>query len=96
MCDFKTLTWENVVFGSATTNPIRALGRLRQIKMCFIWYGKPVKCMQTTLLLSAADLLLNKLGEVEELWINISDKQIKCCSLKWFYLHYQSKVISFR
>ena len=55
------------LFGSATTNPIRALGRLRQIKMCFIWYGKPVKCMQTTLLLSAADQSLNKLGGVKEL-----------------------------
>ena len=60
-------TQDNRSFWFANANPISDRGRLRQIKMCFIWYGKPVKCMQTTLLLSAADQSLNKLGGVKEL-----------------------------
>ena len=85
-----------VKFLARRCEPYKSPWNKRDKSVFYLVWCKPVKCMQTTLLLSAADQLLNKLGGVKELWINISDKQIKCCSLKWFYLHYESKVISFR
>ena len=47
--------------------PYKSLWNKRDKSVFYLVWCKPVKCMQTTLLLSAADQLLNKLGGVKEL-----------------------------
>ena len=70
-----------IIFLVRPSNPISDPAK-REIKICFIWYGKPVNMQtadcrpQTTLLLSAADpQSMKTLCGVKELCINISDKE---------------------
>ena len=57
----------DINFLARRCEPYKSPWNKRDKSVFYLVWCKPVKCMQTTLLLSAADQLLNKLGGVKEL-----------------------------